>query len=45
LKNSLYNIKVFIDKNYGLLNDSRIEDRIFLSYCDEFGPRGVGYLL
>ena len=41
----MYNLMVFIDRNYALLNDARTKDKIFLSYCDEFDQDCVGPLL
>jgi hypothetical protein len=35
LKNTLYNLMVFLDKNYESLRDPRVKDRLFLSYCED----------
>ena len=36
LKMALYDFVVFVDTNYTKLNDPRVENRLFLAYCDEF---------
>ena len=45
LKETLYELMVFIDKNSDLIDDPRSKEKIFLSYCDEFEPRLAGPLL
>ena len=36
VRKTLYDLMVFVDKNYESINDPRAKNRIFLSYCDEF---------
>lgn len=36
VRKTLYDLMVFIDNNYESINDPRAQNRIFLSYCDEF---------
>jgi len=34
VKKALYDLMVFIDKNYESINDPRAKNKMFLSYCD-----------
>ncbi len=45
LKNALYNLMVFLDKNSHLLNDPFVKNRLFLSFCDQFEPRTAAFLI
>ncbi len=45
LKNILYDLVIFIDKNCDTMNDPRANGRLFLSYCDDFDPKHVGTIL
>lgn len=45
LKNTLYNLMVFLDKNYESLGDPRVRDKLFLSYCEDHDLSRAGPLI
>jgi hypothetical protein len=45
LRKVMYNLMVYIDDNFGSLEDPRTKDKGFLSYCDWFDPTFIRPLL
>jgi hypothetical protein len=45
LRDTIYDLIVYIDKNIEMINDPRSTERLILSYCDNFEPKLIGPLL